>query len=414
MTVIFWIVATILLAGALTFLLPALLSARVSKPADRAAELNVSVYQDQLRELAADLRTGTVSADQFAEAKRDIERRVLEEGVATVKSGVRALTGRPAKSVAIATAALVPLVAVGLYILLGNPAALDDRRAAPAAADGNHGLNQQQIIGLVAGLAARLKDNPDDGEGWAMLARSYGVLGRHQDALIAYQNAVQRIDRNAQLLVDYADTLALVRGRKLAGEPYELVKRALAIDARNLKGLALAGTAELEAGNPAAAIPHWEAILKLVPAEAPLARSISASLAQARQQIATRGVATVQATGAAPSAAITGIVALSPALAGRVAATDTLFVFARAAEGSRMPLAILKRTAGELPLQFRLDDTMSMGPAAKLSTAGRVVVGARISRSGTAAPQSGDLEATSVPAAVGGEAVNVVIEKVLP
>jgi cytochrome c-type biogenesis protein CcmH len=117
---------------------------------------------------------------------------------------------------------------------------------------------------------------------------------------------------------------------------------------------------------------------------------------------------------APPGKSISGTVKLADALSGKTAPSDTLFIFARAESGSRMPLAILKGGAKELPRSFALDDSMGMSPAVKLSETASVVVEARISRSGNAVTQPGDLVGVSKPVAPGATGVAIVIDKVVP
>ena len=113
-------------------------------------------------------------------------------------------------------------------------------------------------------------------------------------------------------------------------------------------------------------------------------------------------------------AAITGRVSLDPKLHGRAAASDTLFIYARSAQGPRMPLAIVRTTAGEWPHAFRLDDSMAMTPAAKLSNANEVVIEARVSKTGNAKPSPGDLQGASAAVKPGARDVLIVINDVVP
>ncbi len=403
----FWIAAVLMVAGACMFVLPPMLRERTFGAHTDPAALNLAVYREQLRELDAEREAGTISFEQHRVARGELEQRVLNEAGVAGGTNVQAVTKASRRS-AVMVGLLIAGVALGIYWGLGSPGSLEPGASQSVSSQGNHAMSAQQIAALVEGLSARLKSNPEDGEGWAMLARSYGVLGRHQDALLAYQQAVKRIDGNAALLVDYADTLALMRGRKLAGQPYDLVKRALVIDPRNLKALALAGTAEFDGGNPAGAIEHWEKILALVPADAPFARSIAGSIEQARKQV---GGLVPTSTG---SRSVAGTASLSPAVSGKVDRADTVYVYARAAEGPRMPLAIMKRTAADLPFEFRLDDSMAMGGGLKLSQAAQVVVGVRVSKSGSATPRSGDLEGVVGPLKPDGSPITVVVDRIVP
>jgi cytochrome c-type biogenesis protein CcmH len=236
------------------------------------------------------------------------------------------------------------------------------------------------------------------------------VLDRFAEAAVAYANAVKRSPPDAQLLADYADALAMAQGRRLEGEPERLIAQALKIDPKNIKALALAGTAAFERQDFKGAIAQWRRILDIVPPDSDMADSIRDSIADAEKLA---GVVRPQPAPARAAASVpgsvSGIVQLAPALAARVAPGDTVFVFARAAEGPRVPLAVLRKQAGELPAAFTLDDTMAMAAGMKLSDHPRVVVGARISKSGNAVPQPGDYEGLSAPVKVGATGVTVVI-----
>jgi cytochrome c-type biogenesis protein CcmH len=217
----------------------------------------------------------------------------------------------------------------------------------------------------------------------------------------------------------------MAQGRTLQGRPAELVQRALKADPRNPKALALAGTIDFERKDYAAAVKHWQALVEADP-QGELAQQIRGSIEEARQlgglpaaapssdvQPAAAVAAGEKQGGAAAGATVSGTVRLSPRLASRVSPGDTVFIFARASQGPRMPLAIQRHQAKELPLQFTLDDSMAMSPQAKLSGASRVDIGARISKSGNAMPQPGDLQGVVREVAVGSHAVTVEIDEEL-
>jgi cytochrome c-type biogenesis protein CcmH len=413
----FLIVAGLLLAVALLFVVPPLLSGRRRHAVVASRnEANVSIYRDQLQELSADLAAGTLSRDQYEQARRELESRVLEDVAAA--DAPAALAGRGGSRLAIVIGAAVPLVAVSLYFVLGNPKGLDPHAAKPPAADEQgHDVTPEQIAGMVEGLAKRLKENPENTEGWIMLARSYNALQRYPEAAQAYAKAVERKPTDAQLLADYADVLAMAQGRNLMGEPERLVERALKADPENIKALALAGTAEFMKKDYRAAVSHWEKIVALVPPESEFGRSVASSIAEARQkgglapdQPPAAAKAPANKAAAAAIAGVSGTVRLSPELAAKVAPSDTVFVFARAASGPRMPLAIVRKEAKDLPLAFSLDDSMALAPGMKLSSFEKVVVGARVSKTGEAMPKPGDLEGATQPVAVGASGLVVTID----
>lgn len=395
--VLFWVIAGLLAAAAVALLLRPLLSRRVGESISREA-LNATLYGDQMRELEADLRTGAISAGDFEAASRELKARLL----ADVGEPEAPRPERGGRGTAIALGVAIPLCAVAIYLAVGNPRALGPQTAGDAA----HEASAQEIEAIVERLAQRLQSEPGNAEGWMLLGRSYGAFGRFRESADAYANAVKLRPADAQLLADYADALGMALGRKLEGEPEKLVARALEIDPRNLKALALAGTAAFERKDFTAAAAYWERMLPLVAAESDDARSIRANAAEAR------ALAGKTQPGAA-KASLRGDVRLAPALAAKAAPTDTVFIFARAAEGPQMPLAVLRKQVRDLPLAFTLDDSMAMAPGMSLSGVPRVVLGARISKSATAVAQPGDLQGLSAPVASNADGVSIVIDTVV-
>lgn len=419
----FWIIAGLLLAVALLFVVLPLTGMRRRRAlAASRREANISIYRDQMQELETDLAAGTLSSDQYEQARRELESRVLEDTAAG--DSAEGSVSQGAKWLPLVVGAGVPLLAVSLYLVLGNLRALDPQQALPAQAAGGqsaHEVTTEQIAGLVDGLAARLEQEPNNPQGWVMLARSYSVLQRFPEAVQAYEKAVAQVPDNGQLLADYADALAMVQNGDLSGKPAQMIEKSLKADPNNVKGLALAGTVAFEQGNYAAAVSHWQKAASLLPPESDFARTIQNSIAEAQQKgglapsvaAAASTAAQEAATPAWPDAAgasIAGTVMLSPELSTKAAPGDTVFVFARAASGPRMPLAIVRKQVKDLPIHFSLDDSMAMAPNMKLSSFPQVVVGARISKSGNAMAQSGDLESATQAAALGTSGLNVVID----
>jgi cytochrome c-type biogenesis protein CcmH len=406
--VMFWIVVAMLLGGALLLLLPCLWRPGV-EPAIDAREAALAVRRDQWHELEADVAAGRLDAAQLAQARADLDRRARED--AALHDATAGAS--PTRRTALLLALWLPAASIGLYVLLGNPQAT----TSAAATIARHSTQPEQVQQMVAALAGRLKAQPDDLDGWTMLGRSYVALGRYRDAATALQRASALAPGDASLLADLADVTAMAQGRKFAGEPTRLIQKSLDIDPKHVKALALAGSAAFDAQDYEGARSFWQRLLAVVPADSPLARSVQGSLAQAQQQAA-GGAAAVATAANEPAAAATlglsGQVTVSAELASRVGAGDTLFVFARAVQGPRMPLAIVKRTAASLPASFALDDSMAMSPALRLSGYSEVIIGARISQSGNATPQSGDLIGQSAPVRVGAKDLRIVIDRVQP
>jgi cytochrome c-type biogenesis protein CcmH len=330
--IVFWLTGAGLAALALVLILRPLLSRRAGARVSRDAA-NVAIYRDQLRELDADLAAGKIAAADYQRARSEIEARVLED-----VSFPSTADARPAgRAIAVVLGAAVPVLALVIYLFTGTPGAIDH--------------DPHRVEAMVARLAERLRERPEDLDGWVLLGRSYEALGRSAQAAEAYAQAER------------------------------LAVPALEHDPQNLTALALAGNAAFGRGDYGAAAQYWQRMLPLVPPGSEEARTIQANVDEAKQRIS--------------PAALRGTVRIAPQLRDRVAPDDTLFIFARAAEGPPLPLAVLRKRARDLPASFALDDSMAMTPQMKLSSFARVVVGARVSKSGNATPQPGDLQGAS-------------------
>jgi cytochrome c-type biogenesis protein CcmH len=408
----FVVVVVLLTLAVLALLLLPLLLREKNQQVGNSGDLSIAVLRDQLTDLEAQRQAGLLDPQVYAEEQAELERRALQDGAAG--RAYKPQTTARKRILAAIIGVAVPALAVGLYAMLGSPDSLKPQPATDAA--GNHSLSPQQIQGMAAKLAERLQNNPNDGEGWLMLGRSYTTLGRYAEAAEAFGRATAILPPNATLLADYADIVAMAQGRRLAGEPERIIARALMLDPRHIKSLALSGSAAFERGDFARAIENWRTILTLVPPDSNAAQSIGRSIADAERRLGGSGVqVAATATGGSPQgpaaapAFVSGTVVLAPELAGKLPADGTLFVFARAVDGSRIPLAMARINAAKLPFAFRLDDTMSMAPNVRLSSAKTVVIGARISRKGDALAQPGDFEGLSAPVAVGSGNVAVTI-----
>lgn len=443
----FWVVAGIFIVIALLFVIPVLLKNHAHGKENTERETaNINIYRDQLAELDEDLRNDILSREQYEASKEELQKRMLQD-LSTDRPFVKTLSAKRhgiAATVVIFLA--VPLLAVYLYTVIGDIRGLLPQSHLANAIqfqsnDGVEGMpdSHAQMKSVLENLVARLQDNPDDIEGWLMLARSYAILGRFDEASNAFAKLVEMQPNSPQFLSDYADVLAMTNAGSLIGKPAQLIDQALQIDPNHPKALALAGTVEFEKKQYGAAAAFWERLLALVPAESEFARSISESIAQAKSMAGENGeqstplqlaqnnnvgsdipaAAPISDTSSKQPAAsgvpsISGVVTLRPELADKISAEDVLFVFARASTGPKMPLAIMRVQAKDLPVTFTLDDNMAMTPAMKLSSFPEVVIGARISKTGQAVPASGDLEGYSPPVKIGDRDVTVTIDRQIP
>jgi cytochrome c-type biogenesis protein CcmH len=392
---------------------------------------DIKALRERLQQLKAQHDKGTIGRKAYEAGKAQLEREILQAVLASPEAanaeaggGADAVVARPSRSMTAGLLSFVVVLAVAGYAWTGSPGVPSAGPPSAAADSGGNphasgAVEEAQFAAAVEKLAERLKGQPDDAEGWAMLARSYGMLGRIDDALPAYQKAVALRGDDARLLADYADTLALKNNRNLEGEPMKLVERALKIEPTNLKALSLAGAAAFNRQDYAGAVRYWDQVAKNAPPDSPYLPQVQSSIAEARERggLGSGAVASGQAVppaapvaaakpaaaqpatapDAAAGATIRGTVRLAPALAMLAAPTDAVFIYARPAEGSRMPLAILRKQVKDLPASFTLDDSMAMSPAAKLSLFPKVVISARVTKTGQAVPAPGDLTGQSAP-----------------
>ena len=391
----------------------------------------IAPLRQALQQLEQAHDSGALAAADYQTRKAALERQLVAAVMASGPDAVADVTARSAAAAAAprvgvrlgaSAAALVVLIAGAGYAWTGSPALLG-RTPAPATANASPDsappaaeFTREQVEAMVARLAARMQEQPDDPTGWAMLGRSYVALGQAPQALAAFERALKLKPDDASTLADFADASAVQNGGSLEGEPLKAIELALKSDPNHVKALVLAGTAAYNRNDYAGAVAYWERAVKVGPADSGLVEMARGGIAEARDRV--KFPATTVASSSPPAlpaplpaaaSGISGRVSLAPALQGKAQPEDTVFVFARAANGPRMPLAILRLQVKDLPAAFTLDDSLAMSPATRLSTAGAVVVGARISKSGQAMPQPGDLEGMAGPLALGSTGVSVVI-----
>jgi cytochrome c-type biogenesis protein CcmH len=414
---LFWILVVVGVAVAMVFVLPVLFR----RPGEAAAvdrqSMNIAIARDQLNELEADFKNGLLEAEHYESARLEIEKRLSQD-----LSGEAAAPAKSGRKAGYAVAATIPVAAIALYAMLGNPQALLAPRSSPMQQQADHGQQggEHDLAQMMASLEARLKENPDDAQGWIMLGRTYTFFQRFQDAATAFDRATKLMPNEASAWSGLAEAVAITQGRSLRGRPEELLKKALALNPADGKALELAGFAAFEQNKYGEAASFWKELLKQLPPDSNYAHDIANAVREADRLAASGGKALDNlrdfdqgkeaATGLA---SVSGTVTLSTALAGKASPTDIVFVFARAAQGPKMPLAIQKVQVKDLPFSFKLDDSQAMAPTMKLSNFDQVVVGARVSKSGTAMPQAGDMEGLSQPVKVGSAKLKVVIDTVV-
>jgi len=386
----------------------------------------ILTFRRQLADLQASHASGVLSQAQFEQQTTVLERRLLDLLLHEPSAQDSGQGPRASGRLLVGLALVILLIAGVGYGFKGAPSQEAQRLS---EGEGAGQPTAAQINDMVEKLAQRLQAEPNDGEGWAMLARSYSVMERNDEALDAYTRAVALRPDDAALLVDCADALGVKNQRSLTGEPLKLIARALKADPANLKGLAMAGTEAFMRQDYGQAVRYWSEVQKIGPAENPLVQQVASSLQEARSRAGLPALSAPVAEPApveAPKASsgpsikarpgveafVSGTVSLSSALRGQVGPEDTVFIFARPANGGRMPLAAQRVQVKDLPYRFTLDDSKSLSNAMPLSSSAEVVLGARISKSGDAMPQPGDLSGQTGPVALGSRGIALEINEV--
>lgn len=394
----FLMASALLIAFTLLFMLRPWLRKRAFASAS-SQEVNAAIYREQLLEVDRDLKASTLSATDQDQVRDELKRRLLAD-VEIVEP--QPPTTRSQRATWISLVFLIPVSAAALYAYLGNPAAV----MAPEVSNDP----QAKIERMLAKLTVRMERHPEDTRGWVVLARSYRALRRMPEAQAAFERSGDALYKDPSLLAEYADVLAAQAMGDFEGRPTEMIDRALKLDPNHVMALLMAASAAYDRKDLKQAIAHWEQVQRQIQPDSEDGRWLAGVLAQVRAEA---GVAspTSNKTRAA-SVTVSGRVSLSPELAEKALPGDAVFVFARASHGPTMPLAVQRARVSDLPLDFKLDDTMAISPAAKLSDAAEIRVEARISRTGDATPATGDLFGTSPPIKPGAKNVSLQIDDV--
>jgi cytochrome c-type biogenesis protein CcmH len=393
----FVISALLLLVLVLVLLLrPLFFPAKQSATSRR--QMNAAIYREELDKLEADRLAGTVDSHSYEQTHAEMRQRLFQD---TDEADDLAVLGSPKKTI-IGICFFVAILSSGFYFYLGDAAQIAQKGA-------EQPMTQESIEKMVGEFAAKMDKEPDNLKGWAMLARSYRILGRNTEAANAYARAGSFVDSDPQLLADYADVLAANANGSFAGKPQQLINKALAQDPNNLLALWLSGTAAFNAQNYKAAVQTWEKLAKQLPAESNEARTITASIAEARS----KGGLAPASTPVISNQGVSGQVEIMPELKSKIKAGDVLMVIARK-PGERMPVAVLKTSVTAFPINFVLNDALAMSPNALISQLPEVSVEVRISKTGMAMPEPGDLISTPQTIKVGTTNARLVIGQIRP
>jgi cytochrome c-type biogenesis protein CcmH len=421
---LFWTLTAVMIAAALAIIAPALLRRQQQTALDRNAQ-NVAIARERLAELDAELASGQISAEEHADTKLELEQILLQDIEANGEGKPAASRGGAfGKFTLLTLVVLVPLLSVLLYQLLGTPALITAKAPTPATTTG-HG--NMASAGSMADLAVKLRQrleekSPDDANGWFLLGRTYMTMKDYPQASMAFERAYKLTGDQPNVLLALADALTMTRQGIATDRAAELVEKALALEPENTTALWMAGLNAADQGNYTRAL---ELLQKLHPLLADAPEEQRQLALQIGRIAAAAGVESPIPETAAPAAQLPTIasasakvrvkVSLSPAMQQKAGRNDTVFIYAKAMNGPRFPLAATRYRVSDLPVELTLDDSLAVMPAAKISDFPRVKVGARVSSSGNAIAQSGDLIGEQANVKVGGnEVIDIVIDSVQP
>ena len=393
---------------------------RERKPVTQAsqAKANAKVYRDQILDLDREHDSGHISDQEWQQSRDELSLRLLEDTSAVDDPAAKA--EKPAIWTAVVLAVALPLGSMGLYMWVGQPEALN-----PMAAKTPDQVDPKDLAKMAQTLAEKLQAKPDNLQGWVMLGRTYRALENFDAALKAYDSALKH-SADDDLKLERIEIIAMQRQGQFEGEPWNVIREVLQRDPQHFGALLTAGSASYAEGKFADALKYWEQARKPLDANNPDLEGLENAIAAVRDRLgmppaksSLTASSTPSSTASSTSVAtsglnVTGQVNLSASLKSKASPNDVVFIYATPANGDRMPLAIFKTTVSQLPLNFTLDDSSAMTPDRKLSAAGEVMVKVRVSKSGNAMPQSGDLSGSLGPVKVGAKGLKLEIKDQIP
>lgn len=399
MTLLFLLIAGCLVLLAGLFILPPLWRQRSIATA-AIDERNIAIAKHRLAELTEQLQANVLNQAQYDEQRAELELALSDDLSIQAQTQTFSAQGR---WMSVCLMVLIPVLAASLYALLGNFQAINPTpemlaRNEPAMP------NQETINKMVNGLAEKMQTDPNNAEGWLMLGKSYKYLQQYPKAADAFEKAYKLLGDKPEVMLQYADALSYINDEQVSGKVADLAFKALALEPENPNALWLAGMAKAQAGEFLAAKKLWTKLAATLPEGSEalqetqnLLTKIDGKISESQSGLTKETVKTTptenpdNSASTAKEVAVDVRVSLAPELQNQTTSHDTLFVYAQASSGSPMPLAIVKKQVSDLPLSVTLTDSLAMTPAMKLSRFTEVKLLARISKSGNAMKQAGDL-----------------------
>lgn len=402
--IIFWIIVVVMIVITLFVILRPLknkfISDAVISDKSNQQQQNINITKERLSDLKAELEQGIIDQQSYEQSRTELEFALLgdvDNSTETSKSHL--VNERYQRYTLRGLLVLIPAFTLSLYFILGQSNIIGNVQQQASMPEG-HGSSDSKLPSIdvmIEKLSARLQKEPNNAEGWYMLGRSYMSLGQYENAVSAFEKTNQLMPNNPTIMLRYADALTMIVGGKIQGKPFELIQKALKLSPNDTTGLWLAGMGYEEQGEYNKAISYWNRLLPLLQDEKSITEVktlISAAQQKAGIEVVDNSAAKTPIVVDKNIASLKVSVTLDSALTGNVNKNDTVFIFAKAVNGPPMPLAVVRKQVKDLPLQVTLDDSMAMMPTMKLSSFQKVLLIARVSKSGQPVAQPGDYTST--------------------
>lgn len=393
--VVYWLIVPVLLG-------------KKTQTTSSSRETNTEIARQRIADIEKQLQDGEIDQLQYQQLHDEIDRALLEDIEArdnlTTTTGVRHT--RTTWLILIS----LPFVAFGLYQFWGTPEAIMTNTSVVMPKDTNHANIPSQHTGdmqaMLHSLENKLQKNPNNPDGWYLLARSYMVQKQYPKAVDAFNRLRQLVGDQADLLAGLADAKAMLQNGDMRGEPFRLARQALELDPKNQTALWLTANGYRDHGNLKKALEYWQRLQPLLENDPQSLHEVNRSITSAQRQL---GVEPVTEQKIRPASVLVNV-AIDDVLLKSVTPDNYVMIYAQRSHGMRMPLAMIKKQVRDLPLTVTLDDNRALSPMNKLSDAEQVNIIARISKSGMAVKQEGDIEAVVGPVlSRGGKTVDIVL-----
>ena len=401
-----------------------------ANPDERAAQstahqehvlAQAQVFKAQLADLELERSRGLISEEEFAQAHDELARRLLEDTSGASAPAPEDHLSSPAPKVyrykwlMVSLSVFLFVASLGLYLTIGQPAALDPQALVDGASNedqfnaAQHARSPEMLAKMAKEMQERVAKEPNSVEAWTMLARVERARDNFVEANEAFKKSLS-LSSNDDVAIERAEVLAMLNQGRFEGESMQIIESVLKADPDQANALLLAGSAAFSQGKYPLALERWTRVRKQLDPNSPEAQSVDQVIALTQEKLGIKPTPPKAKETGVAKASIKGQVVLSDALAAKVDKNDSVFVYATDPQGARMPIAILKTKATSFPMNFELSDDLAMSPDRKLSQFSEVLIHVRISKTGQAIPDPSDLGLTTGPILLGAKNLQLRVE----